>query len=106
MRFLERIQSHISSVLGSEQDCRSSVQSQMQEPLLPNGKRHVSMMHAPHSRGPWPDRSITSQASQLEEAPHVSPSVLPVRATLVLCPLLLRPQFSLLLQLTCWHRLA
>ena len=39
VRFLERIQSHISSVLGSE-DCRSSVsvQSQMQEPLLRPGK--------------------------------------------------------------------
>ena len=36
VRFLERIQSHISSVLGSE-DCRSSVHSQTQEPLLRPG---------------------------------------------------------------------
>ena len=44
VRFLERIQSHISSVLGSEQDCRSSVHSQMQEPLLCKGKRLMSCM--------------------------------------------------------------
>ena len=47
VRFLERIQSQISSVLGSEQDCRSSVHSQMQEPLLPNGKCLTSCL-APH----------------------------------------------------------
>jgi len=44
VRFLERIQSHISSVLGTE-DCRSSVsvQSQMQEPLLRPGESLGSM---------------------------------------------------------------
>ena len=36
VRFLERIQSHISSILGSE-ECQSSVHSHMQEPLLHSG---------------------------------------------------------------------
>ena len=46
MRFLERIQSHISSVLGSE-DCRSSVHSQMQEPLLRPGESAGSVIAVP-----------------------------------------------------------
>ena len=54
VRFLERIQSHISSVLGSEQDCRSSVHSQMQEPLLPNGK-HLTVCVAPYQKMLWRD---------------------------------------------------
>ena len=36
VRFLERIQSHISSILGSE-ECQESVHSHMQEPLLHPG---------------------------------------------------------------------
>ena len=36
VRFLEHITSHISSVLSTE-DCKSSIHSQLQEPLLPAG---------------------------------------------------------------------
>ena len=46
VRFLERIQSHISSILGSE-DCKSSTVSHMQEPLLHPGM-HISFYDHKH----------------------------------------------------------
>ena len=66
VRFLEHITSHISSVLSTE-DCKSSIHSQLQEPLLPAGvslspalieaslpyKLCLLLFKLPLQSGPW-----------------------------------------------------